>query len=215
MNELLRESFIVDINYFRVIYGLIVLTIQILVINHIYINYSHSKENKYKFSRNFLLFGMSMYLIVLVIKSSLALSLGMVGALSIIRFRTAVKEPEQIVHFLMITGISIAIAAEKELLSILLTLSFTLISIIQSKRHIEPIESEKKYIRVIVEDVQDINLNNIISLGNDINLLSISKSQDGKIIAEYESNSSDLNVIESYYTDLLGKKISISMITNV
>ena len=156
-----------------------------------------------------------MYLIVLVIKSSLALSLGMVGALSIIRFRTAVKEPEQIVHFLMITGISIAIAAEKELLSILLTLSFTLISIIQSKRHIEPIESEKKYIRVIVEDVQDINLNNIISLGNDINLLSISKSQDGKIIAEYESNSSDLNVIESYYTDLLGKKISISMITNV
>lgn len=215
MNELLRESFIVDINYFRVIYGLIVLTIQILVINHIYINYSHSKENKYKFSRNFLLFGMSMYLIVLVIKSSLALSLGMVGALSIIRFRTAVKEPEQIVHFLMITGISIAIAAEKELLSILLTLSFTLISIIQSKRHIEPIESEKKYIRVIVEDVQDINLNNIISLGNDINLLSISKSQDGKIIAEYESNSSDLNVIESYYTDLLGKKISISMITDV
>lgn len=215
MNELLRESFIVDINYFRVIYGLIVLTIQILVINHIYINYSHSKENKYKFSRNFLLFGMAMYLIVLVIKSSLALSLGMVGALSIIRFRTAVKEPEQIVHFLMITGISIAIAAEKELLSILLTLSFTLISIIQSKRHIEPIESEKKYIRVIVEDVQDINLNNIISLGNDINLLSISKSQDGKIIAEYESNSSDLNVIESYYTDLLGKKISISMITDV
>jgi hypothetical protein len=215
VNELLRESFIVDINYFRVIYGLIVLTIQILVINHIYINYSHSKENKYKFSRNFLLFGMAMYLIVLVIKSSLALSLGMVGALSIIRFRTAVKEPEQIVHFLMITGISIAIAAEKELLSILLTLSFTLISIIQSKRHIEPIESEKKYIRVIVEDVQDINLNNIISLGNDINLLSISKSQDGKIIAEYESNSSDLNVIESYYTDLLGKKISISMITDV
>ena len=215
MNELLRESFIVDINYFRVIYGLIVLTIQILVINHIYINYSHSKENKYKFSRNFLLFGMAMYLIVLVIKTSLALSLGMVGALSIIRFRTAVKEPEQIVHFLMITGISIAIAAEKELLSILLTLSFTLISIIQSKRHIEPIESEKKYIRVIVEDVQDINLNNIISLGNDINLLSISKSQDGKIIAEYESNSSDLNVIESYYTDLLGKKISISMITDV
>ena len=50
-------------------------------------------------------------MIVITIKSSIVLSLGLVGALSIIRFRTAIKEPEQIVYFLILTGISIAAAA--------------------------------------------------------------------------------------------------------
>ena len=44
-------------------------------------------------------------LIITIIKSSLALSLGLVGALSIIRFRTAIKEPEE----LMFLFISIAL----------------------------------------------------------------------------------------------------------
>ena len=47
------------------------------------------------------------------------LSLGLVGALSIIRFRTAIKEPEQIVYFLFITGISISTAAESFLFPLL------------------------------------------------------------------------------------------------
>jgi len=39
-----------------------------------------------------------------VVESSLALTLGLVGALSIVRFRTAVKEPEELSYmFLAIT----------------------------------------------------------------------------------------------------------------
>ena len=36
------------------------------------------------------------FLVILIVKSSLALSLGLVGALSIVRFRTPVKEPEEL-----------------------------------------------------------------------------------------------------------------------
>ena len=43
----------------------------------------------------------NIFVIVITIKSSLVLSLGLVGALSIIRFRTAVKEPEQLVYYLV------------------------------------------------------------------------------------------------------------------
>lgn len=44
------------------------------------------------------------YLITSVISSSIALSLGMVGALSIVRFRTPVKNPvELVMYFLLIT----------------------------------------------------------------------------------------------------------------
>ena len=44
----------------------------------------------------FLLLIPTMILIITIIKSSIALSLGLVGALSIVRFRTPVKEPEEL-----------------------------------------------------------------------------------------------------------------------
>jgi uncharacterized membrane protein YhiD involved in acid resistance len=41
----------------------------------------------------------------MIVKNSLALSLGLVGALSIVRFRAAIKEPEELVYlFLIITA---------------------------------------------------------------------------------------------------------------
>ena len=41
----------------------------------------------------------------MIVKSSLALSLGLVGALSIVRFRTPIKEPEDLIYlFLALAG---------------------------------------------------------------------------------------------------------------
>ena len=59
----------------------------------VYIKYGNSLSNRKKFSRNFLLLTMVTMLIITIVKSSLALSLGLVGALSIVRFRAAIKEP--------------------------------------------------------------------------------------------------------------------------
>ena len=42
------------------------------------------------------------FLVILIVKSSLALSLGLVGALSIVRFRTPIKEQELIYLFMAI-----------------------------------------------------------------------------------------------------------------
>ena len=49
--------------------------------------------------------------IITVIKSSLALSLGLVGALSIVRFRTPVKDPEQLLHYFIAIVIGIGMGA--------------------------------------------------------------------------------------------------------
>ena len=46
-------------------------------------------------------------LVITVVKSSLALSLGLVGALSIVRFRTPVKEPEDLVYLFLSIAIGI------------------------------------------------------------------------------------------------------------
>lgn len=46
--------------------------------------------------------------IILVVKSSLSLSLGLIGALSIVRFRTPVKEPEELAYLFLAILIGIS-----------------------------------------------------------------------------------------------------------
>lgn len=50
--------------------------------------------------------------VIAVVKSSLALSLGLVGALSIVRFRAAIKEPEELVFLFLCIGVGLALGAE-------------------------------------------------------------------------------------------------------
>lgn len=97
----------------------------------IYDKYSSSVSNRTIFSFQFIPFSISIFLIIVTIKSSLVLSLGLVGALSIIRFRTAIKEPEQILSLLYLTGVSIAIAANKFILPIITTLIIIIFFIIR------------------------------------------------------------------------------------
>ena len=51
------------------------------------------------------------FLVILIVKSSLALSLGLVGALSIVRFRTPIKEPEDLVYLFLSIGLGIGFGA--------------------------------------------------------------------------------------------------------
>ncbi|MFT6200422.1 MAG: chromate transport protein ChrA, partial [Vicingaceae bacterium] len=55
-----------------------------------------SLSNRKDFSANFMILAFTTMLIITIVKSSLALSLGLVGALSIVRFRAAIKEPEEL-----------------------------------------------------------------------------------------------------------------------
>ena len=65
--------------------------------------------------------GIATTIVITIVKSSLALSLGLVGALSIVRFRAAIKEPEELVYLFFIIGIGLANGANQFLVSILAT----------------------------------------------------------------------------------------------
>jgi hypothetical protein len=60
--------------------------------------------------------------VISVVKSSMALSLGLVGALSIVRFRAAIKEPEELVYLFLCIGIGLGLGAGQPLLAIVLLL---------------------------------------------------------------------------------------------
>ena len=61
------------------------------------------------------------FLVILIVKSSLALSLGLVGALSIVRFRTPVKEPEELVYLFMAIAIGLGFGAGQTVITLSIT----------------------------------------------------------------------------------------------
>lgn len=62
-------------------------------------------------------------LIISIVKSSLALSLGLVGALSIVRFRTPIKEPEELVYLFMAIAIGLGLGANQAVLTVVASIS--------------------------------------------------------------------------------------------
>jgi hypothetical protein len=56
--------------------------------------------------------------VIAVVKSSLALSLGLVGALSIVRFRAAIKEPEELVYLFLCIAVGLSLGASQPLVAI-------------------------------------------------------------------------------------------------
>ena len=93
-----------SINLLLLCIQIILATLLSSVISYFYIRYGNSLSNRATFAKNFVLIAVTTMLIIMIVKSSLALSLGLVGALSIVRFRTAIKEPEELAYFFMVIG---------------------------------------------------------------------------------------------------------------
>ena len=84
-----------------------------LFLRWFYIKYGKSNTNRKLVADSFPLLIISITLIIYLIKSSLALSLGLVGALSIVRFRAAIKEPEELVYLLFAIAIGLGLGAKQ------------------------------------------------------------------------------------------------------
>jgi hypothetical protein len=81
------------------------------LLEQVYRRCGFSLSNRSDFSRNFVLLSCATMMIVTIVKSSLALSLGLVGALSIVRFRAAIKEPEELCFLFLTIGIGLGFGA--------------------------------------------------------------------------------------------------------
>ena len=119
VNFFLNSS--IDINIGNFIIAILLSLILAYLIKFTYIRVSTSLNDKEHFSETFVPLAIITTLVITVIKFSLALSLGLVGALSIVRFRAAIKEPEELVYLFFIIGIGLANGANQFLVSILAT----------------------------------------------------------------------------------------------
>ena len=112
----------VEIDLLNFFYAIILSLILSFLVKITYIKVGKSLNDKSYFSDTFIPLALITTLVITVIKFSLALSLGLVGALSIVRFRAAIKEPEELVYLFFVISIGLSNGANQFLLSIFATL---------------------------------------------------------------------------------------------
>ncbi|MEZ4771636.1 MAG: DUF4956 domain-containing protein [Bacteroidia bacterium] len=113
------DQFSQSVNLTDFLINLAVTAILGLLLRAFYIRFGNSVSNRTRFAANFLLLGLTTMLIITIVKSSIALSLGLVGALSIVRFRAAIKDPEELTYLFLTIGIGLAAGANQPLIAIL------------------------------------------------------------------------------------------------
>ena len=96
----------IDINFGNFFTAILLSLILAYVVKFTYTKVSKTLNDKEYFSDTFIPLAIITTLVITVIKFSLALSLGLVGALSIVRFRAAIKEPEELVYLFFVISIS-------------------------------------------------------------------------------------------------------------
>jgi uncharacterized membrane protein YhiD involved in acid resistance len=129
-------------------------------------------------------------MVIMVISGNIVLSLGMVGALSIVRFRGAIKDPLDIVYLFWAVGIGIANGVAYFSVSIISSLFIGLV-LIYLKRSIVKIDSKLLVINCITSNVNSI-INVVESLPGKSTLRSRSDDDDkSELVFEFLSSNHD------------------------
>lgn len=142
--------------------NLIVTAILAHFLSLVYVRYGNSISNRHAFSRNFILLAVTIMIVITIVKSSLALSLGLVGALSIVRYRTAIKEPEELAYTFLTIAIGLGMGADQIKVTALAFIFIILIIIIRSRFDNDKIEFVN--LRISGEKFQGFDIEKIITI---------------------------------------------------
>lgn len=121
----------------RVLLGLIVTFIVTLFIFYVYRKTFKGIIYTRNFNAGLVLTGLVVTLVTIPISSNIALSLGMIGALSIVRFRTAIKDPADIVFTFWAIAVGIASGAALYMVAIIgsLIIGFFMFTLSKARFH--------------------------------------------------------------------------------
>ena len=115
------SSYIDEINLYSFVGNLLITFVLTYVIAIFYRRWGSSISDRNTFAKNFIPLGLTTFLIITIVKSSLALSLGLIGALSIVRFRAAIKEPEELVYLFIVIAIGLGLGANQRIVTVIAT----------------------------------------------------------------------------------------------
>ncbi len=96
----------------------VVIIVLAIILEYTYVVAARTISNRRQFAGTFLLIAFTTMLIISIVKTSLALSLGLVGALSIVRFRAAIKEPEELSYIFFAIALGLGLGANQTIVVI-------------------------------------------------------------------------------------------------
>lgn len=182
MNNILENLLIENKNNLSLtsfVYSVILSFILSFLLSKIYRKQSNTFSNPETLARIFPILSIGTTIIIAVVKSSLALSLGLVGALSIVRFRTPIKEPEELTYIFLCIGIGLSTGADQYQVAIIGFL-LTVLCIFINKKLSFRLNSQKN-ISISINGINTSDIGNIIELISEkclyVNLHNLSTSQ--------------------------------------
>jgi len=186
----------------------------------LYLKYGTSLSNRQKFASNFVLLSTTTTLIITIVKSSLALSLGLVGALSIVRFRAAIKEPEELAFLFLAIAIGLGAGADQWKVTIV---SFLIISLLIFGRHKNKKKEDNHNLYLIIsgKESDKFDLNKIIEIikknSSALQLKRFDKLEDNFIEVAFSVDFKSFDCLNKAKKDLelISKNIKISYLDKI
>jgi hypothetical protein len=151
-----------------------------LILGWFYIRFGQSLSNRTRLARNFTLVAITTTLIITIVKSSLALSLGLVGALSIVRFRAAIKEPEDLGFLFLAITLGLGFGANQPLVTMI---SFTVILAVLYVQHLFhlPDQKENLFLNIRLTKNSKTSLEKLLkNISNNVVKLDVRRVEDTK-----------------------------------
>ncbi|MBP7184384.1 MAG: DUF4956 domain-containing protein [Saprospiraceae bacterium] len=167
--ETIQERYISDfqtnISLIDFFINLSVVVLLSYILKLYFVRFASTIAGKERFSNLFTPLALSTMLVIMIVKSSIALSLGLVGALSIVRFRTAIKEPEELTFLFLSIAIGLAGGANQPILavvSIFTILIFLVILNIFNKKK-SSFDDSKMNLHIASSSLNVLKINELVS----------------------------------------------------
>lgn len=208
----------INIPLWGFILDLILAAILSYILSVVYVKFGSSLSNRRNLAKNFIILALTTTLVIAVVKSSLALSLGLVGALSIVRFRAAIKEPEELMYLFLTIAIGLGLGASQRLITIVALLIIILI-IWFNNRKVKVEEDQNLLLNISGSNAKDIKLENVVDILQQhcslVNLRRFDKNND-KFEVTFLVNFSSLHDLQTSQEQLekLDSKLHLSYLDN-
>jgi len=163
--------------------NIIMAAVLCVLLSLFYIRFGTTLSNRFHLAKIFVLLGVTTTLVITVVKASLALSLGLVGALSIVRFRTAVKEPEELAFIFLCIAIGLGLGSDNRVVTLVAFFLILGVYGIQKWAIFPRHEQENLILSINVSEVETLDFDKIVTLlaehASKVSLKRFDKRSDG------------------------------------
>jgi uncharacterized membrane protein YhiD involved in acid resistance len=211
----------INSEHIALIFSLLVSILLSFALIYIYKRFSLSVYKRKNFEQNFIIIAPVITILIFIVKSNLALSLGLVGALSIIRYRTAIKDPEEIAYLFICVAIGVGTGASFNLYTIIAILILIGVIVLNSKRNKDRTVDLGYLIEVQTGDIKE-NLDELVKFMNKntnnlIRRLHIDDEKNYQLVFEIINFNNEMNITsisEEIKKIIHNAKIDITSLNN-